>query len=103
VLTDFVEAESARLAEPFAVLGRRHRVLLVAVRDPIFARLDPGAGVEAPSALYSRLVLDDLLHERESALAVLRRRGVESIDLPPEAISAAVLNRYLAIRGGAER
>jgi len=103
VLTDFVEAESARLAEPFAVLGRRHRVLLVAVRDPIFAQLDPAAGVEAPSALYSRLVLDDLLHERESALAALRRRGVESIDLPPEAISTAVLNRYLAIRGGAER
>ena len=41
MLTDFVEAESQRLAGPFAVLGRRHRVLLVAVRDPIFTRLDP--------------------------------------------------------------
>ena len=104
VLTDFVEAESERLAEPFAVLGRRHRVLLVAVRDPIFARLDPAAGAktEATSLLHSRLVLDDLLHERESALAALRRRGVETVDLPPEAITAAVLNRYLAIRGGGE-
>lgn len=103
VLSDFVEAESARLAEPFAVLGRRHRVLLVAVRDPIFGRLASCGPAEAQAGLYARLVLDDLLHERESALATLRRRGVESLDLPPEAISAAVLNRYLAIRWGAER
>jgi uncharacterized protein (DUF58 family) len=103
VLSDFVEAESARLAEPFAVLGRRHRVLLVAVRDPIFGRLEPSAPAAAQAGLYARLVLDDLLHERESALATLRRRGVESLDLPPEAISSAVLNRYLAIRWGAER
>ncbi len=99
VLTDFVEAEAARLAEPFAVLGRHHRVLLVAVRDPIFARLeseDPAAG----ALLYQRLVLDDLLFERESALVTLRRRGVETLDLPPEAITAPVLNRYFALRQG---
>jgi uncharacterized protein (DUF58 family) len=103
VLTDFVEAESERLAGPFAVLGRRHRVLLVAVRDPIFTRLDPAPGVEdAGASLHSRLVLDDLLHERESALAALRRRGVETLDLQPQAITAAVLNRYLAIRRGPE-
>jgi len=49
------------------------------------------------------LVLDDLLHERETALAALRRRGVETLDLFPEAITAPLLNRYLALRYGPER
>ncbi len=97
VLTDFVEAESARLVDPLAVLARRHRVLLVALRDPIFAELDaPGHAGSAP--IHRRLVLDDLLHERETALAALRRRGVDTLDLPPAAVTAPVLNRFLAIR-----
>ncbi len=103
LLTDFVEAESARLAEPLAVLGRRHRLLLAALRDPLYAELEaPGAG-GPPLALQRRIVLDDLLHERESALASLRRRGVETLDLFPEEITAPLLNRYLALRYGPER
>ena len=50
-----------------------------------------------------RRELDDLLREREVALGRLRRRGLQTLDLPPEAITAAMLNRYLAIRYGAER
>jgi uncharacterized protein (DUF58 family) len=104
VLTDFVEAEAARLAAPLAVLGRRHRVLLVAIRDPIFALLDPAPeGAGRRSLLHRRIVLDDLLHERETTLASLRQCGVETLDLAPDAITAPVLNRYLAIRHGPER
>jgi uncharacterized protein (DUF58 family) len=102
LLTDFVEAESARLAEPLAVLARRHRLMLVAIRDPLYAELEgPGRGGSA--ALQRRIVLDDLLHERETALAALRRQGVETLDLFPEAITAPLLNRYLALRYGPER
>ena len=102
LLTDFVEAESARLAEPLAVLARRHRLMLVAIRDPLYAELDaPSRG--GPAALQRRIVLDDLLHERETALAALRRQGVETLDLFPEAITAPLLNRYLALRYGPER
>jgi uncharacterized protein (DUF58 family) len=104
ILTDFVEAESARLSAPLAVLGRRHRLMLVAVRDPIYAELEPQRSrTHAPFGLHRRLVLDDLLHEREEALTALRRRGVETLDLFPDAITAPLLNRYLAIRYGAER
>jgi uncharacterized protein (DUF58 family) len=102
LLTDFVEAESARFAEPLAVLARRHRLMLVAIRDPLYAELDaPAHGGSA--ALQRRIVLDDLLHERETALAALRRQGVETLDLFPEAITAPLLNRYLALRYGPER
>ncbi len=108
VLSDFVEAEAARVVDPLAVLARRHRVLLAALRDPVFGLLDGGvhtlgSGVERRALLYRRLVLDDLLHERETALAALRRRGVETLDLPPLSVTAQVLNRYLAFRYGAER
>ena len=107
ILTDFVEADACPFVTPLAVLARRHRVLLVAVRDRVFRELDAtgtGAGEgEGALALYRRIVLDDLLREREVALGRLRRRGLQTLDLPPEAITAATLNRYLAIRYGAER
>ncbi len=105
ILTDFVEADAAAFAAPLAVLAKRHRVLLVAIRDRVFRELDAAGGGEGESALglYRRIVLDDLLREREVALGRLRRRGLQTLDLPPEAITAAVLNRYLAIRYGAER
>jgi hypothetical protein len=49
------------------------------------------------------VVLDDLLRERDAVLSSLRRGGVQTLDLPPELITAAVLNRYLAIRYGPDR
>jgi uncharacterized protein (DUF58 family) len=101
VLTDFVEASAERFTAPLVALSRRHRVLLVALRDRVFAGID--APSREPHDLYRRVVLDDLLHERETALGTLRRRGVQTLDLPPAAITAAVLNRYLAIRYGPDR
>jgi hypothetical protein len=101
VLTDFVEAESTSRG-PSPCSGGASRAARGGARS-IFTRLDRNAGADdAGASLYARLVLDDLLHERESALAALRRRGVETVDLQPQAITAAVLNRYLAIRRGPE-
>jgi uncharacterized protein (DUF58 family) len=97
VLTDFVDVDAASLLVPLTALGRRHRLLLVALRDPIFADLDSDRGAD-DLGLYRRLVLDDLLREREQALLSLRRRGVQTLDLPPPQITAAVLNRYLQMR-----
>jgi len=101
VLTDFVEADASRFQAPLAVLAKRHRALLVALRDPMLAELDaPHAPNAGDRELYRRIAIDDLVREREVALAELRRAGVQTIDLPPEQIVAPVLNRYLAIRFG---
>jgi uncharacterized protein (DUF58 family) len=105
MLTDFVEAESSEIPAPLSVLARRHRVLVVAIRDPIFDTLDAEDRVSDSAgifALHRRLVLDDLLHERETTLALLRRRGVLTLDLPPRRLVTPVLNHYLAIRYGAD-
>lgn len=98
VLTDFVEAGAAAFAEPLAVLGRHHRLLLVALRDVLLDE-SGAAGLD----LYRRIVLDDLAQARETALATLRRGGVQTIDLPPASVTGAVLNRYLALRHGPDR
>jgi uncharacterized protein (DUF58 family) len=102
VLTDFVEANALLVTAPLSVVARRHRLLLVALRDRVFAALDhPSAGDDLD--IYRRVVLDDLLRERDAVLSSLRRGGVQTLDLPPELITAAVLNRYLAIRYGPDR
>ena len=81
------------------------RVLLVAIRDRAYEALTSTAppGADGPLDLYRRIVLDELLREREAALGRLRRGGLETVDLLPEAITAEVLNHYLAIRHGPER
>ena len=100
VLTDFVDVDASSFLAPLTTLARRHRVLLVAIRDRLYRGLSESG--REPRALYRRLVLDDLLRERESALLSLRRAGVQTLDLPPEEITAGVLNRYLALRQGAD-
>ena len=102
LITDFVEAESSGVAEPLSVLARRHRVLVVAIRDPIFDLLDTEDPRGGGFSLHRRLVLDDLLHERESTLALLRQQGVLTLDLPPSKLVAPILNHYLSIRYGAD-
>jgi uncharacterized protein (DUF58 family) len=100
VLSDFVDAEAVALVEPLAVVARHHRVLFAAIRDRLYATLTPAPGDDA-LALYRRLVLDELLADRETTLARLRRAGLETLDLPPERITASVLNAYLAMRRAA--
>jgi uncharacterized protein (DUF58 family) len=97
VLTDFVDADPAAVLHPLALLARRHRVLFVAVRDRAYGGLVPRAA-DGPLDLYRRLVLDELLADRERTLARLRRAGLATLDLAPEHITTAVLNRYLTMR-----
>lgn len=103
LLTDFAEADPVRLESPLAVLARRHRTLVVALRDPLFQELAPEAPADGGEGLWRRLVLDDLMRERETALARLRRRGALTLDLPPSQVVAPLLDRYLALRYGGDR
>ncbi len=100
VLGDFVDVDAAALVEPLAVVARHHRVLFTAIRDRIYDALAPAPGDDG-LAPYRRLVLDELLADREATLLRLRRAGLETLDLPPERITAPVLNAYLAMRPAA--
>jgi uncharacterized protein (DUF58 family) len=102
VFSDFVESDSASPIDILRVLSRHHRVLLVAVRDPLYAELDAGSARTGMQEALRRVVLDDLLAERETALLSLRRNGLHTLDLAPDQLTAPVLNRYLALRYGQE-
>lgn len=99
VLTDFAAIDAGELVGPFALLARRHSVLLVALRDCAFDALDQGDSED--DDLHRRIALDDLARERDALLARLRRGGLETLDLVPEQVTAPVLNRFLALRQAA--
>jgi uncharacterized protein (DUF58 family) len=100
LLTDFAHASATAVLEPLAVLARQHRLLLVALRNPLLDAVARGDRAADPLERYRRLVVDDLLHERGVALAELRRRGVQTLDLTPDQVTPPLLNRYLALRFG---
>jgi uncharacterized protein (DUF58 family) len=111
VLTDFMEVADEELVAPMALLARQHEVVFVALREPILEQLDrPGgqsevAGESADASrrllsIHRRIVLADLLREREERLVHLRRRGLSVLDVPPAEATAATLNRYLELRYG---
>jgi len=97
VLTDFADSETAGIEAPLRLLQKHHRTLTVALRDPMFARLRPGALGESHDP-FEKLAIDELLLDRERALARLRRAAVQTLDLPPEHVIAPLLNRYLEFR-----
>jgi uncharacterized protein (DUF58 family) len=98
VFTDFVEAADDLLLEPLHLLARHHRLLLVAVRDPIFERLDPASPAGLETDPYDRLAIDLLRRGRETALGRARHAGIQTLDLVPAALTAPVLGRYLELR-----
>jgi uncharacterized protein (DUF58 family) len=98
ILTDFVEGASSVALESYvSLLSHRHVVLLVALRDPLLSSLDPNPEIETTD-IYQRLILQDLLMERETALARIRRLGVQTLDLQPDQVTAPLLASYLEIR-----
>jgi uncharacterized protein (DUF58 family) len=111
VLTDFMEVDDAELVAPMATLARRHEVVFVALREPILEQIE--SGPEGPAAegavsdkdaigrIHRRIVLADLLREREGRLVRLRRRGLSVLDVPPAEATARTLNRFLELRYGA--
>ena len=103
VFTDLVESFASRMSEPLVVLGKRHRVLVVAVRSPLFGALGDRTDPEAKLDLYGRIVVDELLREREETLARLRQLGVLTLDATPDQVVVPVVNRYLQLRYGSER
>lgn len=98
VLTDFVDTVTAELmVENLQRLARRHVVVFVSLADPTLAgeaRAEPG-GLRQ---MHRAVVAEELLRERRTVVAKLRRAGVFCIDAAPEQVSVDLVNRYLEIK-----
>ncbi len=78
-------------------LSGRHLPVGVFLRDhSFFAMADPprGKGI----ALYQSAAAASILNDRERAMARLRGRGVFTLDVFPEQLTARLVNRYLEIK-----
>jgi uncharacterized protein (DUF58 family) len=72
-------------------------VVVVALRnDDLFAAAAP-RGERAPS-LYESAAAEELILARAEALERMRHAGVTVLDVSPQAMTAAVVNRYLEIK-----
>lgn len=79
----------------------RHLPLVVALRnEQLLATAAADTGGRT-GALYERAAAEELLQARDEALLRMRRAGVSVLDVPPEAMTAAVINRYLELKARA--
>jgi uncharacterized protein (DUF58 family) len=79
----------------------RHLPLVVALRNEqlIAAAVSESGGIT--DSIYERAAAEELLQARDEALLRMRRAGVSVLDVPPEAMTAAVINRYLELKARA--
>lgn len=77
-------------------LAARHRLLIAGVADP---RLDEMAAERgSAAAVYDAAAGERARSERARISALLRRRGVEVVDAPPERLPAALADAYLNLK-----
>ena len=98
LFTDLVDPDSSsQILDAIPMIEGLHRVVCVTVSDPNIvgsARLVP----ESAGDVYRKAVATQVLQERRQAITVLRRRGVWTIDSPPQDLSADLVNHYLDLK-----
>jgi uncharacterized protein (DUF58 family) len=96
--TDVMDARASRSL--IAYLGRaaaRHVVMIVAIRnEELIASTQPATN--SAESIYLAAAAEELVLEREEALARMRRAGVTVLDVPAQQMATAVVNRYLEIK-----
>jgi uncharacterized protein (DUF58 family) len=93
----FDEVNAQLVSEYLGNLVGRHLPLLVLLRDhDIFALAD--AAPDQGPGLYRGAAAASLLNWRERTLASLRGRGVLTLDLFPDEMTAPLINQYLQIK-----
>jgi len=98
LFTDLVDPDSSvQILDAVPMISDLHRVVCVTVSDPNI--LQAAKSVPGDSAgVYRKAVATQVLQERRAAITVLKRRGVWTIDSPPEDLSADLINHYLDLK-----
>lgn len=98
LFSDLVDPDSSiQILDSIPMLEERHRVVCVTVSDPnILAAANHTP--EVSREVYSKAVAMQVLQERRQAINALKRRGVWTIDSPPQDLSADLINHYLDLK-----
>jgi uncharacterized protein (DUF58 family) len=98
LFTDLVGAEpSKRLIDVLAGLSPRHLPLVITQRNRMI-EAKALADVTTETDAFSAAVAEDVLRDKAAALKVLSSRGAMVLDVHPEELSVAAVNRYLEVK-----
>ena len=99
IFTDVVDPRASRaLIAHSARSVARHLPLVVALQNDELVSAAIPHGEEANDRVFEHAAAEELLLEREEALARMKRAGVSVLDVSPRIMTAAVVNRYLALK-----
>ena len=98
LVTDVIDARAARSLLAHLTRGTsRHLAMVVALRNEALVAAATPSGTR-PSDLYASAAAEELITERLTALQRMRDAGVVVLDVPPDAMAAAVVNQYLELK-----
>ena len=98
LFTDVIDrTASEALVAQSATLRPRHLPLAVTLRDPTLEAAAT-ARPSTSSAAFERAAAEELLRARDEALADMRARGVQVIDVAPAAAARLVVEQYQALK-----
>ncbi|HEV8218406.1 MAG TPA: DUF58 domain-containing protein [Gemmatimonadaceae bacterium] len=96
--TDVIDVRTARSFVGYANrAGKRHALVVVAIENDALIEASRPATVGA-TALFRSAAAEELVREREEALARMRSAGIAVLDVSPTHMATAVVNRYLEIK-----
>jgi uncharacterized protein (DUF58 family) len=98
VFSDIIDSAASRaLVQGLVGTGARHLPVAVALRNPDVEAAAAGTdGTEI--APFRRAAAEELLEARAKALQVMRRAGVQTVDVPPGSACGSVLAKYTEIK-----
>lgn len=102
-LSDVIDVRASRaVVTQTRHAALRHITVFLALRnDALVAAAQPSVS-GSESAVWRGAAAESLLDARADALQRMRRAGVQVLDVPPQAMSAALVNRYLSIKARGE-
>ncbi|MDQ6887025.1 MAG: DUF58 domain-containing protein [Gemmatimonadota bacterium] len=99
LITDVIDprASHAVMAHTARSVGRHLPVVVALRNDRLVEAALPGAAT-TPAELYASAAAEELVLARSDALSRMRQAGVSVLDVSPQKMTAAVINRYLEIK-----
>lgn len=98
LFTDVIDVRAARSFLAYAGrAAQRHMIVVVAIQnDELVAAARPTTFGTA--ALFRSAAAEELVREREEALARMRQAGIAVLDVPAGRMAASIVNRYIEIK-----
>jgi uncharacterized protein (DUF58 family) len=98
--TDVIDPRASQSLIAHTTRGARHHLpVVVALRNESLVAAAATGRARTTTAVYERAAAEELLSARDEALERMRQAGVSVIDIRPQSMTAAVVNRYLELKG----